>query len=189
MFDEFSWAVGLFEGEGSISFSRNYAGHRYPRISIAMSDLDVIQRFAHVFPGGGHSQERGTNKMIHRYMIQSRDGIETFLLQLQPYLSEKKSAECAEALALIEQSRVRAPRPPTRRRLNPLSSDEIEAMRLDRVAGMPVAEIAEKYLIGKSHVSRLTKDYVALCPVPLQNHCAASELGIRGMVTPPGGTR
>jgi hypothetical protein len=157
-FDEFSWAVGLFEGEGSISFSRNFAGHYYPRISIAMTDVDVIQRFAHAFPGGGFSRENGTNKIIHRYMIQNRDGIETFLLQIQPYLSVKKSAECARALELIAASRTRAPRAPVRRRMAILTPAEITQMRRDRAAGMPVADIAQKYLIGKSHVSRLTKD-------------------------------
>lgn len=157
MFDEFSWAVGLFEGEGSISFSRNYAGHDYPRISIAMTDLDVIQRFARAFPGGGFYEEDGTNKRIYRYMIQNRDGIETFLRQIQPYLSVKKSAECARALTLIAESRVRAPKAPTRRRMDVVSQAEIAQMRIDRAAGMSVAALADKYLIGKSHVSRLTK--------------------------------
>jgi hypothetical protein len=38
MFDEFSWAVGLFEGEGSICFTRNQAGHYFPRIAIAFTE-------------------------------------------------------------------------------------------------------------------------------------------------------
>jgi hypothetical protein len=159
MLDEFSWAVGLFEGEGSICFTRNSAGHYFPRIAIAMTDVDVIQRFARVFAGGGFSQEAGTNKRIHRYMIQNRDGIEAFLLQIQPYLSVKKTAECARALSLIAQSRARAPKRPIRRRLDPVSQVEIAQMRCDRRAGMPVAAIADKYLIGKSHVSRLTKGF------------------------------
>jgi hypothetical protein len=172
-FDEFSWAVGLFEGEGSISFSRNFAGHYYPRISIAMTDLDVIQRFAQVFPGGGFYREDGTNKIIHRYMIQNRDGIEAFLLQIQPHLSVKKSAECSRALELIAASRTRAPRAPIRRRMTMLTPAEIVQIRRDRAAGMPVADIAEKYLIGKSHVSRLTKD----CAIRAQVRSGSSESG------------
>jgi hypothetical protein len=143
--------------EGSICFTRNSAGHYFPRIAIAMTDVDVIQRFARAFPGGGFSQEAGTNKRIHRYMIQNRDGIEAFLLQIQPYLSVKKASECTRALTLIAESRARAPKAPVRRRLDVVTQTEIAQMRCERAAGMPVAALADKYLIGKSHVSRLTK--------------------------------
>ena len=42
---DLAWAVGLFEGEGCIHIRKNQRGCQ---LSIQMSDLDIIERFAQI---------------------------------------------------------------------------------------------------------------------------------------------
>lgn len=53
-FDEFAWAVGLFEGEGCIDTVSSPHGRRrvYPRARLTTTDFDVVQRFARLGFGG-----------------------------------------------------------------------------------------------------------------------------------------
>lgn len=40
------WAAGLFEGEGTVWAKKGPTGRSYLRISLATTDLDVLERFA-----------------------------------------------------------------------------------------------------------------------------------------------
>lgn len=43
---ETAWAAGLFEGEGSLSWSRDRRGLRYPTAALGMTDFDVVEKFS-----------------------------------------------------------------------------------------------------------------------------------------------
>src|SRR3990167_5406713 len=43
---EIAWAAGLFEGEGCISVHRSKGRRPQPKLNIAMTDLEPMERFA-----------------------------------------------------------------------------------------------------------------------------------------------
>jgi hypothetical protein len=160
--DEFSWAVGLFEGEGTICITQT--GYPKARIGIGMSDQDMAEKWAGIFPGGGKIMvmraSYENSKLLYWYEINRRDVAEEFLYAIRPYLSIKKKADCDRALEVIAAGRLRPKRLPTRRRpRNSATVEEIAAMRRDRAAGMSNHDVAEKYRISVARASRLTKDY------------------------------
>jgi hypothetical protein len=53
--EEIAWAAGLFEGEGSITrFGR--PGKFDLRVSLNMTDEDVVRRFDAIVDGAGHTE-------------------------------------------------------------------------------------------------------------------------------------
>ncbi len=162
--DEFSWAVGLFEGEGTIfARSRTTKDTRFRHlVAIAMSDKDIIERFARIFPGGGSIMVKRPKeerfKTMYAYEISRSDIVKEFLLTIRPYLSIKKTSECDFCLSVIEEAGALPRKAPTyRRKHKSLTENEITMMRAERVAGALLKDLADKYLISISHVSRLTK--------------------------------
>ena len=62
---ERAWAAGLFEGEGSVSpvnHNHNGRSYRYIRLTMQMTDEDVLRRFAAVAPPNHHT---GAQTMRH----------------------------------------------------------------------------------------------------------------------------
>jgi hypothetical protein len=59
--EEIAWAAGLFEGEGCIAYAEQItSGKRYgyPRVSLAMTDLDVLEHFKQVLGFGNITPQR-----------------------------------------------------------------------------------------------------------------------------------
>jgi hypothetical protein len=98
------WAAGLFEGEGSIvlatSGKKRKDGTRATtgRLTIGMTDLDVLERF-HAAVGGRGSlngpYDRGENKPIYYWCAQWKVGREVAAM-LRPHLCERRTKRMNE---------------------------------------------------------------------------------------------
>jgi len=104
VFDEFAWAVGLFEGEGCIDTVSSPHGKRrpYPRARLTTTDVDVARRFAALGFGGrvgGPYAKPNGNKDQYVWEITGHAAIQ-FLHRVMPYLCERRLSKAREVLAL-----------------------------------------------------------------------------------------
>lgn len=97
MNDSWSWASGLFEGEGSISI-----GPRGGRLSLGMKDRDVVERFA-VVAGAGHvrmdKRPNPRHSDIWRWEVSAWGDRKRILEAMLPYLGERRSERALAMLA------------------------------------------------------------------------------------------
>lgn len=105
---DIAWAVGLFEGEGCIGIWKTQKGRKLPliRLSLEMTDRDVVERFCEVVAcgrvTGPHVYKRPTNrKPTYGWLISNRADVERILLMFQPWLGERRSSKAQEVLAEI----------------------------------------------------------------------------------------
>jgi hypothetical protein len=102
-----AWAAGIYEGEGSVCPN---GGSRW-QIAIISTDEDVVRRFWEIVqrgtvygPYGGVSS---TNKRLRRHKpywrwaCSNRDGILDVARRFGPYLSRRRAARMAEAVAAV----------------------------------------------------------------------------------------
>ena len=96
--DNFSWFVGIFEGEGSITVDKSKGGAG-PTLQIRMTDEDVIQKVAHICNANYDTYQptkRGVTgelyKTQYRVRISGRKAIEMMEL-IQPYLSKRRKEQ------------------------------------------------------------------------------------------------
>ena len=94
-----AWAVGLFEGEGYID---NYKG--YPRFAIEMTDKDVLERFASVFPGGSwYTRKRAEHwKQSWTYKVGKKNLVRKYLSEMLPLLGDRRAHKALDILDHIE---------------------------------------------------------------------------------------
>jgi hypothetical protein len=95
----FQWVVGLLEGEGSFMAGAPSEPNRL-RISIAMTDEDVIARFA-AFVNLKYSalaSRSEQHKNVFRVTIRGAHAAE-FMKQVQPHLGQRRQQQINEALA------------------------------------------------------------------------------------------
>jgi len=104
---EIAWAAGLFEGEGCIGVWKTQKNHVLPliRLTITMTDRDVLERFCAVVQCGKVGGERRYGRPHHKpafvWCISNRSDVERILLALLPWFGERRSAKAREALAEI----------------------------------------------------------------------------------------
>lgn len=106
---EWAWATGLFEGEGSIySMDRTKDGHHQlpvMRLSLQMTDLDVVERFFRIVECGGISKPRRFGRPHHKtcyaWCVSRRSEIERLLLEMLPMFGERRGAKARSTLAEI----------------------------------------------------------------------------------------
>lgn len=108
---EWAWAAGLFEGEGTIGRYRGYW-----RLSISMSDLDVMQHFKDVVVVGNLSEFQskiaGRKRMYNWYMSQRKE-VARILEHMIPYFGARRgevATECIVELATTSPQK-RGPKP------------------------------------------------------------------------------
>jgi ribosomal protein L32 len=109
--EEWAWATGLFEGEGSIySMDRTKDGHHQlpvMRLSIQMTDRDVLDKFHSIVQCGGvypHKKARAGrehHKPTWSWVLSRRSEIERLLLEMLPWLCERRGAKARSTLAEI----------------------------------------------------------------------------------------
>lgn len=113
--DTIAWAAGLFEGEGSISA---FGARKHQRsIALAMTDEDVILRFAAVMKVGkiygpygyanGKSRRREHHKQYWRWTVADKEGVTVAAQMLLPFMGQRRSAklkEAIEAVSLLQES-------------------------------------------------------------------------------------
>jgi hypothetical protein len=104
---EIAWFAGIFEGEGTFETSKRST----VRMTIAMSDLDVIERLALVFPcreiATRQSNKRFPDaKPMHAWRVGDSDQVAAVIEAILPWLGERRSARAREVLAHIENRQV-----------------------------------------------------------------------------------
>lgn len=96
--DEFSWFVGLFEGEGSFAIERGIARG----LSIEMTDRDILERVVAAFGGQIYTTSRHEAhpawKPSWKWMLFGDPAAE-LAARMAPHLGERRSERCAQFLA------------------------------------------------------------------------------------------
>lgn len=108
-----AWLAGLFEGEGCIHITKK----RYVRLSIKMTDRDVLERVAALTTGRtlGAYDRPGYNKTLYDWGVSWRPDVEELLNTMLPWFGERRRAKALEALeALHGQSNPMVATPPGR---------------------------------------------------------------------------
>lgn len=62
---DLDWLSGLLEGEGCFG-TQTVSGKIYPYVHLAMTDIDVVQRSADIFPISGSLRSYGSRKPLHK---------------------------------------------------------------------------------------------------------------------------
>lgn len=108
--DEFAWAVGIFEGEGSMGFyTWVKRGDKLAVMQVMMTDEDTIRRFHRAV--GGVGRVRGpikhTNnpraKMLWQWRLQNYRDVYALLNRMLPHLGERRRKRAVELLHQLEQ--------------------------------------------------------------------------------------
>jgi hypothetical protein len=96
---EIAWAAGLFEGEGCISVHGRDG--RYVKLTVAITDLDVLERFIAIAEPGAPIHKRRIAAVQHRQVYQwcanGRRAI-PILEMFIPWFGERRRARALEAL-------------------------------------------------------------------------------------------
>lgn len=107
---DIAWAAGLFEGEGCIGIwwppsKAEHWKHPQIRLSVAMTDRDVVEEFCRVVGCGTVGPEKRLRppqtKTVHVWTIGNRDDVERILLALLPRLGSRRKDKALTALAEI----------------------------------------------------------------------------------------
>lgn len=105
MHHDLSWAIGLFEGEGSVTVVTTQHGHKHIQIRLCMVDEDVVDRF-HVAVGGigrrGIQKGQNGGKQLYRWAITRDEHSRQFLSQVYPYLGLRRQQIIREKLAVAD---------------------------------------------------------------------------------------
>lgn len=94
------WAAGLFEGEGCIykRKDRNAA-----RLCLLMTDKDVVDNFAAVFPGGHmHERVRKGKKTAWEYQLNKKTFVIHALSKMLPYFGNRRAYKALNILDDLE---------------------------------------------------------------------------------------
>lgn len=104
--DEFAWAVGLFEGEGTMGvYQWAKRGDKIVVMGVGMTDEDVIRRFHRAVGFGrvtGPHKNRNV-KPIWRWRLQNHRDSHALLVRMLPYLGERRRARAVDILQWIEE--------------------------------------------------------------------------------------
>jgi hypothetical protein len=103
MREDIAWAAGLFEGEGCCYLrKRNDRQGRYVRMEVAMTDRDVIERFAQAVgfgkvdgPWGPYG--RGTLP-VFRWTVAGFERVQAAAAMVWPWLSPRRREQVRDTL-------------------------------------------------------------------------------------------
>lgn len=99
--EEIAWAAGLFEGEGCIHELKKTSAS----LSVAMTDLDVLERFREVVGAGhiGDARQRQANwKPIYQLQIYGREDVARILALFLPWFQSRRRAKAMAVLKRLE---------------------------------------------------------------------------------------
>lgn len=109
---EIGYLAGIIDGEGWLGVAKDnrYGGLGTPRITVGMTDEDVILRLQsmtgvgniHVRPAG----ENG-NKAFHVWNVTNRDDVARVLLAITPLMSERRKGRIAKLAGLLSEQHQR----------------------------------------------------------------------------------
>lgn len=95
----FAWAVGLFEGEGSIIYSKAATGYTARKLMLDSTDRDVVERFGRTVGvgrvSGPHRRGRSSDsrrRETWRWEVARWTEVEPLLTRMLPLLGERRAA-------------------------------------------------------------------------------------------------
>lgn len=93
-----AWVAGLLEGEGSfLVVSRSSHLMATGRVSIQMTDRDVLERLAEIVGTGRVSEVNRTNrpdrKPIYTWKLQARADVLALIDQVEPFMGYRRTAQ------------------------------------------------------------------------------------------------
>jgi hypothetical protein len=99
----FEWAVGLFEGEGSLFKDKR---SNTWTLQMRMTDKDVVQMFADVMSTGGKVHDEGMqprriatgNKTSYRWTCSRKAEVTRIILKMLPYLGDRRAHKVLDCL-------------------------------------------------------------------------------------------
>jgi hypothetical protein len=98
-----AWAAGLFEGEGCFHAAARPGTNKITlKVTIAMSDADVIDRFAAIVGFGVHGPRwsRPEEKPMFEWRVQNFERVQALIAMLWPWLGERRRARAIEVLRI-----------------------------------------------------------------------------------------
>ena len=98
------WAAGLFEGEGSIPSDASNKNQR--RLSLRMTDKDVMERFVSVVGYGnlnGPKWTKGSTKPLWQWSIEKRPEVLRILKMFLPHLGKRRAEKAIEAITHLNE--------------------------------------------------------------------------------------
>lgn len=102
--EEFAWACGLFEGEGTLGLYSNGRAQRHiATMAVVMSDLDVLERFQAALDGAGTIDGPYTQKSARKplYRWRWRGGtpkMADLIHRMWPFLGPRRRAQAQPIL-------------------------------------------------------------------------------------------
>lgn len=97
--EQLAWAAGLFEGEGCFNTFHRPKGTWSVQARLAMTDGDVVHRFAAIIGAGqvhGPRQRRPNEQPLYEWYVQAAPDVLTVIRLLSPWLGIRRSAKAAE---------------------------------------------------------------------------------------------
>lgn len=99
---DFYWLVGILEGEGCFRLaftSQNKEHTKVPKIQLAMTDQDIVERAAKILQTNVMGPYRGSKgqKLIYQLLVSGNKAIE-IMVELLPYMGKRRSDKIIEIL-------------------------------------------------------------------------------------------
>lgn len=142
---DIAWASGLIEGEGSFTIGPT---SQYIKISVNMTDYDVLERLNRIFPGKIYKTRK---RRDHHKDSWVWVGKHTYLSLLIPQLCSRRRAKIAE-LQRISDERVKA----SQNKRNIIREKHDLVIEL-RNKGLTCQRIADEVGLDRSTVARIIR--------------------------------
>lgn len=101
-----AWASGIIEGEGTISLIKvkDRKNSYSPRITVTMTDKDIIKRLFDIFKVGtirGPIKNKN-HKDLWSWSVQNQSGCFNVLIEIMPYLGDRRLTKAKELFKYLE---------------------------------------------------------------------------------------
>ena len=100
---QIAWAAGLFEGEGCMSIQDRRNRQTGYRLSIEMTDKDIVERFQNLMGVGNiTTRQRRHWKPTYTWRMNRRDEVRRILNLLLPYFGNRRAHKALDILDDLE---------------------------------------------------------------------------------------
>lgn len=152
-----AWGAGIFEGEGYILNTKNSAGNPAVRVGLYMTDEDIVDRFAAIFPFGQRSTRPGrrskitgvTGKESWGWQASNAEHVQAFLAMVWPWLGERRKAKAAQTISACASIHRRG------FNIKKLTPAQVREIRQKAASGILGYELAAEYGVSKGNISLL----------------------------------
>lgn len=145
---DLAWLAGLLEGEGSFLKGSPSKPNR-PRVSLQMTDADVVNRAAALMGAGvGRKYDRRNPNWKPIYQVVLSGGRSVDLMKrLRPHMGQRRQQQIDEAMACFED------------RSNRLTDHKVRDIReAARVKGVTQGEVATRFGVARETVNKIVNE-------------------------------